>query len=193
MVFTLEILVTDHAAASESDDSRHQTALPGNTARQHRQKIKAPLVRTDSVSDDKTLMQFPPLPLSSRISAADSRHLPYHSCGSSKPRPHAAHAGVDITGKRRATSSPTQGGGLETRNQAREGRAKGSLGCASGPTHCACRHTESTQKARSVAGGCTLKTDTYLFGGMPSHLPALSLRRAKLQLLALSRGIVGSI
>ena len=50
-----------------------------------------------------------------------------------------------------------------------------------------------TQKARTVAGGCTLKTDTYLFGGMPSHLPALSLRRAKLQLLALSRGIVGSI
>ena len=33
----------------------------------------------------------------------------------------------------------------------------------------------------------------HLFGGMPSHLPALSLRRAKLQLLALSRGIVGSI
>ena len=104
------LLVADHAAATESDDSRHQTALPGNTARQHRQTIKAPLVRTDSVSDDKTLMQFPPLPLSSRISAADSRHRPYDSCGSSKPRPHAAHAGVDITGKRRATSSPTQGG-----------------------------------------------------------------------------------
>lgn len=32
-----------------------------------------------------------------------------------------------------------------------------------------------------------------MLGGMPCHLPALSLRRAKFQLLALSRGMVGSI
>ena len=117
-----------------------------------------------------------------RVRSSFHAQSPRHCCCCGR---RATRCGIAAAHRRGLARDDARGGRHETgaaRQSARHARAplRGVRARAPPGQH-------DARSRRHGAGGA------YLLGGMPCHLPALSLRRAKFQLLALSRGMVGSI